>query len=125
MVGRVHGVERRAAAELLADRPEQVHVRQLVARPAEEEHGTVTAARWSARFVSGLPGWWSGKEKKTSPRTPSSGDSEAAVDVMRPPKEWPPARSGRSGAASCAAATAERTVSVQTACESRPLPCSA
>ena len=29
--------------------------------------GTVTAARWSARFVSGLPGWWSGKEKKTSP----------------------------------------------------------
>jgi hypothetical protein len=59
-----------------------------------------------------------GIEKKTN------GDSEAAVEVMRPPKEWPPARRGRSRATLRAAATAERTVAVQTACESRPVPCS-
>jgi hypothetical protein len=35
MVGRVHGVERHAAAELLADRPQEVQLRQIVARAAE------------------------------------------------------------------------------------------
>ena len=38
MVGRVEEMERRAAPELLADRPQQVQIRQLVARPAQEEH---------------------------------------------------------------------------------------
>jgi hypothetical protein len=38
VVGRIHRVQRRSATELLADRPQQVHLRQFVARPAEEEH---------------------------------------------------------------------------------------
>ena len=38
MVGRVEEMKRRAAPELLADRPQQVQIRQLVPRPAEEEH---------------------------------------------------------------------------------------
>ena len=38
VVGRVQEMERRAAPELLADRPQQVQIRQLVARPAQEEH---------------------------------------------------------------------------------------
>ena len=55
---------------------------------------------------------------------PSSGDSDCAVVVIRPPNECPPARSVRSGAALCAAITAFLIVSTQVAFEFLALPCS-
>jgi len=66
----------------------------------------------------------SGNEKKTMPLTPSSGASDAAVEVIRPPKEWPPARVGSPFAAFRAAATADRIVAVQVSWEFLAVPCS-
>src|SRR6185436_16333897 len=82
--------------------------------------GTVTLARCSARFGSGAPAGCRGNAKSTKPLTFSSKDSEAAVVVILPLKECPPARSGRSGAALWAALTADLIVSTQTGLESRP-----
>ena len=45
-----------------------------------------------------------------SARTPGSGSLACACDVMRPPKDLPPAISGSSGKARDAAAIAARTV---------------
>ena len=44
--------------------------------------------------MDGLPAVCSGKAKKTRPRTPSSGASACACEVIRPPNERPPANSG-------------------------------
>ena len=124
MVGSVQEVECRVLAELFADRLQKVQIRQFVARAAEEEHRDRDRAEVVRALRVGLAGLMRGKEKKTRPCTPSRGVSEAAVEVMRPPKEWPPARRRRSVAAMRATATAARTVAVQTSRESRPLPCS-
>ena len=42
-----------------------------------------------------------------------AGHTEAAVDVMRPPMDFPPAIRGSPGATRAAAATAERTVAAR------------
>jgi hypothetical protein len=99
VVGRVQGVERRTRAKLRADHSEEAQVRRLVPRAAEEEHRDGDRAQLVGMTCVRLAGLVEGKEKKTRPFTPSRGDSEAAVEVSRPPKEWPPARRGKSGTA--------------------------
>src|SRR2546430_12098319 len=56
--------------------------------PCRNSIGTVTFARWSARFVPGLFGGCNGKLKNTNPRTPSSKRSAAACEVIRPPMDF-------------------------------------
>ena len=56
MVGGVEGVEGRALAELFADGLQKVQFASSSRVPLRKSIGTVTAPRWSARFVSGLPG---------------------------------------------------------------------
>ena len=51
-----------------------------------------------ARLVSGLLGGWSGKPKKIRPRTVFGRRLRAAAwEVMRAPRDLPPAKVGRFG----------------------------
>ena len=60
----------------------------------------------------------SGKPRNTSPRTPGIGSFAAAFEVIRPPNDFPPAKSGSSGARRAASAQTERTYASQTGCGS-------
>ena len=125
VVGGVQQVERRALPSFLQTGWSRSRSASSSRVPLRKSIGTVTAPRCSARFVSGLPGWWSGNAKKTRPSTPSRGDSEAAVGGHAPAEGVAAGQEARSARRLArAAATAARTVAVQTACESRPLPCS-
>jgi hypothetical protein len=59
-----------------------------------------------------------GKPRNASPTTPSSGVSACAVLVIRPPKDFPPAMSGRPGHSVRARCTASPTRATQTGGES-------
>ena len=69
--------------------------------------------RCSARSVPGRPAGCSGKPTKASPRTPGSGAFACACDVIRPPNDRPPAKSGRPAPRRAASSTAARTARVR------------
>ena len=53
--------------------------------------GTFMRDKCAARSMEGLPDGCSGNPKKTNPPTPVSGVAACAWEVMRPPKDLPPA----------------------------------
>ncbi len=69
--------------------------------PAGTASAPRTSARCAARSSDGLPAGCSGKPRKTRPRTPGSGAAACACDVMRPPNDLPPAKSGTPGSSAC------------------------
>ena len=98
MIGAVDQMQRRASTELLA-RPASASRAPRACRrvPCRNSIGTCTSARCSARSPDGLPAGCSGKPKNARPTTPGSGAAACACEVMRPPKDLPPAISGRPG----------------------------
>ena len=82
---------------------------QIVACSAQEEHRDRDLAKMLGPFCVRLPRLVKRKREEDQALHARRGETrEAAVDVMRPLKEWPPASSGRPRAARAAAATAER-----------------
>jgi hypothetical protein len=77
--------------------------------PWKKSIGRPTRSRCSPRSLPGCFGGCSGKPMNTKPRTPASAASASACDVIRPPNDLPPAKSGRPGQRAFAAATAART----------------
>ena len=67
--------------------------------------GTFMRDKCAARSMDGLPDGCNGNPKKTNPPTPVSGVAACAWEVMRPPKDLPPAIKRNPGA-SCRAALA-------------------
>src|SRR5439155_24788323 len=62
----------------------------------------------------GRLGGGSGRPGKTGPRPPGGGAVACGLEVIRQPRDFPPATSGSPGAALAAAATDERTVASST-----------
>src|SRR5512134_2713124 len=108
----VHHMQCGGRYQALAERPQQDEIGQ---------RGTCARAKCSARRVPGRPAGCRGKPKNTRPRTRAmpgvaeDPSSAKASDVMRPPKDFPPANRGSPDTASDAAMTAARTVAVRTA----------
>jgi hypothetical protein len=99
-----------AVAELGEHGSQLAEIGERIARALEEEHRQIHLAQVRGARAAGAPDAWSGKPKNAIPRTSGSARWDAAVDVMRPPSDLPPANSGSSGAALAAASIAARTV---------------
>ena len=82
--------------------------------PCRNSMGIRTSNRCAPRSRDGLPAGWRGKPRNASPRTPGSGSSDCACDVIRPPNDLPPAISGIPGRRRPASPTAARTVACAT-----------
>ena len=83
--------------------------------PCRNSIGICTSKRCSARSREGRPAGCSGKPRNASPHTPRSGALACACEVIRPPKDFPPAMSGNPGSQPSAVSTAARTVACATA----------
>src|SRR6516225_2404162 len=115
MISVCEQLQRYALAKLLAKRLNLIERRQSIAGTLQEQHRDLNVEQMRGALLDGRPAGCSGNPRKASPQTPCSGAFSCACDVIRPPKDLPPAMRGVSGSRHSAAPTAARTV----ACASR------
>src|SRR5258706_4484027 len=82
--------------------------------PWRKSIGTFTWKRCAGRSSEGFPAACNGNPIKPRPRTVANGSTDCACEVMRPPKDLPPAKRGMPGIRFAASATAPRTAACAT-----------